>query len=68
MQKLLILLVLCPLIFSQIKLEKRQRERTSNSAGNFSLSNVQDFEYYGIFTVGTPAQAGQKLILDTGSD
>ena len=53
--KYLLLFLAFSFVFSQITLQKRKRSGSSNSAGNFSMSNLQDFEYYANLTLGTPA-------------
>ena len=66
--KYLLLLLCVGLVVSQMTLHKRHRSSASNSAGNFSMSNLQDFEYYANLTLGTPAQADIRFVFDTGSD
>eukprot|EP00828_Plagiopyla_frontata_P041648 TRINITY_DN5_c0_g1_i1.p1 TRINITY_DN5_c0_g1~~TRINITY_DN5_c0_g1_i1.p1 ORF type:complete len:380 (+),score=44.35 TRINITY_DN5_c0_g1_i1:65-1204(+) len=62
----LISLLLLSLTVSQIQIH-RNADR-ANGAGKMPLVNGQDMQYYGVFTMGTPAQPGIKLIFDTGSD
>ena len=66
--KYLLLLLCVTFGMSQMVLERRHRHRVSNSAGNFTMSNLQDFEYFANLTLGTPPQPNIRFVFDTGSD
>ena len=53
MLKAIISLLLLSVVFGQIQIH-RKGER-ANGAGNLTLVNGQDMQYYGVFTMGTPA-------------
>lgn len=66
MLKGLVSLLFVSLAVGQIALYKNSER--ANGAGKMPLVNAEDLQYYGVFTMGTPAQPGIKLIFDTGSD
>lgn len=67
--KYLILLLSLEFIFTQVmRLDKApsQYHGLANGAGKMKLDNFDDFQYYGEFEMGTPAQK-TTIITDTGS-
>ena len=57
-------------VLGQMELTKVRAKGSSvfrNGAGKMKLDDFEGFQYYGVFTMGTPGQR-TTIITDTGSD
>ena len=67
--KALILILFVAGALAQMELTKVRTKSNllRNGAGSMKLDDFDGFQYYGVFTLGTPGQQ-TTIITDTGSD